>query len=85
MKRLLLRALLQAFCSVTLAADRPNILWLTAEDMSPQLGSYGDREGRTPRLDVFARAFVQSNNLPRTAKNFSVRRNFWHSKVAERT
>jgi uncharacterized sulfatase len=33
---------------------RPNILWLTCEDMSPNLGSYGDRYATTPNLDRFA-------------------------------
>ena len=33
---------------------RPNILWITAEDMSPDLGSYGDAYARTPNLDRLA-------------------------------
>ena len=33
---------------------RPNILWITVEDMSPHLGSYGDSVARTPRLEAFA-------------------------------
>ena len=47
--------------SVTLlgAADRPNILWITAEDFSPTLGSYGDAFARTPNLDAFAREAVR--------------------------
>lgn len=36
------------------ASERPNILWLTAEDIGPQLGCYGDRYARTPHLDQFA-------------------------------
>ncbi|GAB4247251.1 MAG: sulfatase-like hydrolase/transferase [Acidobacteriota bacterium] len=35
--------------------ERPNILWITAEDLSPHLGCYGDSYARTPRLDAFAR------------------------------
>ncbi len=34
--------------------DRPNILWLTTEDMSPNLGSYGDPDAVTPTLDRLA-------------------------------
>ncbi|RQW06674.1 DUF229 domain-containing protein [candidate division KSB1 bacterium] len=34
--------------------DRPNILWLTAEDMSPTLGCYGDKYACTPNLDKLA-------------------------------
>jgi arylsulfatase A-like enzyme len=37
-----------------LAADRPNIVWITCEDMGPHLGCYGDRVARTPNLDRFA-------------------------------
>lgn len=33
---------------------RPNILWLSAEDMSPRLGAYGDPLARTPNLDRLA-------------------------------
>jgi uncharacterized sulfatase len=36
------------------AAERPNILWITAEDTSPHLGCYGDPNARTPNLDAFA-------------------------------
>ena len=39
------------------AADgplRPNILWLTCEDLSPIVGPYGDKYATTPNLDRFA-------------------------------
>jgi len=36
------------------AADRPNILWLSAEDISPHLGCYGDPHAITPHLDRLA-------------------------------
>ena len=36
------------------AADRPNILWLIAEDFSPDLGCYGTTEVSTPNLDKLA-------------------------------
>lgn len=38
--------------------ERPNILWITAEDLSPHLGAYGDPYARTPRLDAFAQEAV---------------------------
>ncbi|MBT5169174.1 MAG: hypothetical protein HOL92_11965, partial [Opitutales bacterium] len=34
--------------------DRPNILWITTEDISPVLGCYGDSYAITPHLDQFA-------------------------------
>jgi len=38
------------------AADaRPNILWISAEDISPDLGVYGDAYASTPTLDRLAR------------------------------
>lgn len=36
-------------------AQRPNILWLTAEDIGPHLGCYGDAVARTPNLDALAK------------------------------
>ena len=36
------------------AADRPNILWISCEDTSPDLGCYGDAYARTPHLDRLA-------------------------------
>lgn len=33
---------------------RPNILWITCEDISPELGCYGDDYARTPNLDRLA-------------------------------
>lgn len=34
--------------------ERPNILWITCEDISPNLGCYGDRYAVTPNLDRLA-------------------------------
>lgn len=50
-----LLALLNFIHSSQASQARPNILWLTTEDMSPNLGSYGDRQAYTPRLDAFAK------------------------------
>lgn len=36
------------------AEDRPNILWITCEDISPNLGCYGDAYASTPHLDRLA-------------------------------
>jgi N-sulfoglucosamine sulfohydrolase len=46
--------LVLALASAGLAADRPNILWITAEDMSPVLGCYGDDFAITPHIDKLA-------------------------------
>jgi arylsulfatase A-like enzyme len=34
--------------------ERPNILWITCEDISPNLGCYGDTQAITPNLDRLA-------------------------------
>lgn len=39
--------------------DRPNVLWLTCEDMSPNLGCYGDPLAVTPALDRLARQGIR--------------------------
>jgi arylsulfatase A-like enzyme len=39
---------------VLLAADKPNILWLTSEDHGPQMGCYGDSFATTPNVDKLA-------------------------------
>lgn len=44
------------------ARSRPNILWITCEDMSPHLGCYGDRRAVTPNLDKFATTGVRYAN-----------------------
>lgn len=36
------------------AAERPNILWISCEDISPHLGCYGDPRATTPNLDQLA-------------------------------
>ena len=36
------------------AAERPNVLWIIAEDFGPHLGCYGTPEARTPHLDALA-------------------------------
>ena len=46
--------LLVQFVSGAPAADQPNILWLSAEDISAHLGCYGDPHAITPHLDQLA-------------------------------
>lgn len=46
--------LLVAAPSLSAAAERLNILWITVEDMSPRIGPYGDTTVPTPHLDRLA-------------------------------
>ena len=55
----MIRSLLALCCALFLiapsfAADQPNILWLTTEDIGPHLGCYGDAYADTPVLDALA-------------------------------
>ena len=45
--------------SPLLALQKPNILWITAEDMSSSLGCYGDSDAITPNIDQFANESVR--------------------------
>ena len=49
------------------AADRPNILWLSAEDISSHLGCYGDARAITPHLDRLATEGVRYTHAFTTA------------------
>jgi uncharacterized sulfatase len=49
-------------------AERPNILWITTEDMGPHLGCYGDSYSVSPTIDALAarglRYINASSNAP---------------------
>ena len=51
---LLLAIILQLATGSSFAALRPNILWISCEDISPHLGCYGDPHAKTPNLDQLA-------------------------------
>ena len=43
-------------------ALKPSILWITAEDMSPVLGCYGDKNAVTPNIDQLAKDSIRYKN-----------------------
>ncbi|MFG0332746.1 MAG: sulfatase-like hydrolase/transferase, partial [Maioricimonas sp. JB049] len=49
------------------AAERPNILWLSCEDISPHIGCYGDPHAVTPNVDRLAREGVRYSHAFTTA------------------
>ncbi len=58
--RQLLLLLVTLASVIQLSADeRPNILWISCEDISPNLGCYGDPHAITPHLDKLARQGVR--------------------------
>ncbi len=42
--------------------EKPNILWITCEDISPYLGSYGYQYAHTPHLDALAARGIRYTN-----------------------
>ena len=49
--------------TISSAADRPNILWISIEDTSPDLGCYGDKYAVTPNLDRLASQGCRYTNV----------------------
>ena len=49
------------------ASERPNILWLVAEDFGPHLGCYGAEQVWTPNLDRLAAEGVRYTRAYTTA------------------
>ncbi|WP_168566563.1 sulfatase family protein [Crateriforma spongiae] len=52
---------------VAIADDRPNIVWISCEDISPNLGCYGDPHAITPNLDRLAAEGVRFDRAFTTA------------------
>jgi len=46
---------------------RPNILWISTEDLSPHLGCYGDELAKTPNIDKLASQGIRYTNVFTTA------------------
>ena len=62
--KLLLLIFIKSSFSLCFGAEKqsPNILWITAEDMSPVLGCYGDTDANTPNIDQLARESINFTN-----------------------
>jgi arylsulfatase A-like enzyme len=62
MQKLLL-LFLMIMGNIAFAQSRPNILWITIEDTSPQfIGCYGNANARTPVIDKLAAEGVRFSN-----------------------
>jgi uncharacterized sulfatase len=61
-QKLFVACLWLSVSGVACADDRPNILWLTCEDISPNLGCYGDHYSITPNLDALAAQGMRYTN-----------------------
>ena len=56
--------------AVALSADdavKPNIIWISCEDISPHIGCFGDEQAITPNLDLLAKDAVRYTNTFTTA------------------
>ena len=47
--------------------SRPNVLWISCEDISPHIGCFGDDMAITPHIDLLAREGVRYSNTFTTA------------------
>lgn len=47
--------------------NRPNILWISCEDISPRIGCYGDEVALTPNIDRLAEEGMKFTNVYTTA------------------
>ena len=66
----------------SIIVDKPNILWITCEDISPHLGCYGDPYANTPNLDQLASQGVVYLNAFATAPVCAVARStIWEGMV----
>ena len=61
-KYLFLIAILFIGLSELFGQDQPNILWISVEDISPDIGCYGDKNAHTPVLDKLAENGVRYTN-----------------------
>lgn len=52
-------------------SDRPNVLWIIANDLCPDLGSYGNTLVHTPNLDLLSKEGVVYENFFTTASTCS--------------
>ncbi|MEX2174126.1 MAG: sulfatase [Pirellulaceae bacterium] len=67
------------------AAERPNILWLIAEDFGPHLGCYGEQQVATPNLDALASSGTRYANFFTTAPVCSASRSAWMTGMYQTT
>lgn len=51
----------------TASTQKPNIVWIVCEDMSPHLGAYGEKVAKTPVLDQLAAQGKRYTNVFTTA------------------
>ena len=58
----LLALIFSVFTQKSTAQELPNILWISVEDISPDIGCYGDKNAHTPVLDQLAQEGMRYTN-----------------------
>src|SRR5680860_678183 len=62
-RNFLLGILLVFYSEIAVGQDKPNLLWITIEDTSPQfVGCYGNQDASTPVIDQLAKEGVRFTN-----------------------
>ncbi len=64
---LFLISLVLSATQILFSQDKPNILWISAEDMSPRLSMYGDNTIKSPNIERLAREGIVYENVYTTA------------------
>lgn len=67
------------------SAEPPNVLWIIAEDMGPDLGVYGTPGVRTPNIDRLARAGMRYTRVFTTSPVCSPSRSAWNTGMYQTT
>ncbi len=62
MKKILIFVILINFLSAYSQDQKPNILWIVCEDISPTLSTYGDHTAKTPALDKLSKESLVYTN-----------------------
>ena len=64
---LCLYCLIFSFEAKLFGQDKPNIIWISAEDMSPRLPAYGDSTIKTPHISRLAKEGIIYDHVYTTA------------------
>ena len=75
----ILQAYILLWCSILVAQEQPNILWIVCEDISPMLSFYDDDTAKTPNLDALAK-----ENVSNKYWNHAYENRFRHSVLGEK-
>jgi N-sulfoglucosamine sulfohydrolase len=71
--------LLGLMCATSFGAEKPNILFLVADDMGIHIGCYGDKIAKTPNLDRLAASGIRFNQGYVTQASCSPSRSSMHT------